>query len=120
MTDDLSRRQLFTEALPRGIGGLIRSVLQLRQGIHEWAGAEAAPLHSRAAPSSQLVDLLRELDESMQRLSVEHPWFPDDMPDPRDRDAFERGSTSARTSSGGGSFESGWSISRSSPDRAGP
>ena len=91
MTDDLSRRQFFTEALPRGVGGLLRGAVQLRHAIHERASAGAAPLYHWATPNSELTELLRELNASTQRLRLEHPeWFPQDMPDLRDRDAIDR------------------------------
>jgi hypothetical protein len=71
VTDDLTRCYLFTEALPRGIGCLLRGVLQFRRGIHEWGSAEVARLYGWAVPSSELVDALRGLGESMHLVRVE-------------------------------------------------
>jgi hypothetical protein len=87
VTVALGRRQLFTKAVPRGLAGILRGLLQACQDLGEWAAAAAVPL-SGPALSSELLASLPELD---RQLRLEHPeFFTEDVPDPRDREAFQR------------------------------
>ncbi len=57
-----SRRQLFTEALPRGLTSLFRGVLRARHDLREWTAAEAAQLYRWSRPSPAVIEALREVD----------------------------------------------------------
>jgi hypothetical protein len=64
----LSRRQLFTDALPRGLAGLLRGALQARHDLQAWAAAESAPLSAWAMPqSSATQEARRAVDELQDR-----------------------------------------------------
>lgn len=65
--DQLSRRQLFTQALPRGLTGLFRGVLQARQELAEWAAGEAEPIYGWSRRG------MRALDEIEERWRREDP-----------------------------------------------
>jgi hypothetical protein len=77
VTDEVSRRQLFTEALPRGLGGLLRGVLRARQELHELAAADAASLYRWSGISPELREAMQAAREATEQLRREHPeWVP--------------------------------------------
>jgi hypothetical protein len=89
--DALSRRQLLTQALPRGLASLARGALELREQLSAQVADAIAPRPALALDPEE-VALWRDLRESQARLRRQHPdLFPDDeqeMPDPGDSEAF--------------------------------
>jgi hypothetical protein len=70
----ISRRQLFTEALHRGLGGLFHGPPQARQELYAWAAAWAAPLYAWARSlGSETLEALRAMDEIREHRRREDP-----------------------------------------------
>jgi hypothetical protein len=79
----LSRRQLLTDALPRGLAQLAGGLLKVRTDLADLAGL-SDPHQARIRAQS------RELDEIMERERREHPeWFVD-LPDLSNPQAMQR------------------------------
>jgi hypothetical protein len=86
----ISRRELMTEVLLKGMAGLLRGLLRARRDIADSAAVEAAPLYRWSRLSPEVLAARRQLDKLDPHMRREHSEWYLGLPEQDDREGWDR------------------------------